>query len=47
MIERIIEYSIRNRFIVLILAVLLGVGRAILPRVVRNYVNRTLDRNPL
>ena len=29
------------------LAVLLGVGRAILPWVVRDYVNRTLDRNQL
>lgn len=29
------------------LAVILGVGRAILPWAVRDYVNRTLDRNPL
>jgi Domain of Unknown Function (DUF748) len=33
--------------IVLVLAVLLGVGRAILPWVVKDYVNRTLDQNPL
>ena len=33
--------------IVLILAVILGVGRAMLPSVVRDYVNRTIDRNPL
>jgi len=31
----------------LVVALLLGVGRAILPWAVRNYVNRTLDRNPL
>lgn len=31
----------------LILAVLAGVGRACLPRFARDYVNRTLDRNPL
>jgi hypothetical protein len=31
----------------LTLAILLGVGRAILPWVVRDYVNRTLDRNQL
>jgi hypothetical protein len=33
--------------IALILLVLGGVGRAILPWFVRDYVNRTLDRNPL
>src|SRR5437762_5306741 len=33
--------------IVLALALLLGVGRAMLPWFVRDYVNRTLDRNPL
>jgi len=33
--------------VVLLLAVLLGLGRAILPWAVRNYVNRTIDRNPL
>lgn len=33
--------------VLLVLAVVLGVGRAILPRVVRDYVNRTLDLNPL
>lgn len=33
--------------VLLMLALVLGVGRAILPWVVRNYVNRTLDRNPL
>lgn len=38
----------RGFFIALLmLAVLAGVGRAILPWAVRNYVNRTLDRNPL
>src|SRR5256885_2893577 len=31
--------------VVLVLAVLLGVGRAILPWYIRHYVNRTLDRN--
>ena len=31
----------------LVVALLLGVGRAILPWAVRGYVNRTLDRNPL
>jgi hypothetical protein len=31
----------------LVVAVLAGIGRAILPWAVRNYVNRTLDRNPL
>lgn len=31
----------------LVLALALGVGRAILPSQVRDYVNRTLDRNPL
>src|SRR4051812_7825958 len=34
-------------FIVLVLAVLLAVVRAILPWGVRKYVNRTLDRNDL
>lgn len=33
--------------ILLVLLVLAGVGRAILPWALRNYVNRTLDRNPL
>src|ERR1051325_10428196 len=33
--------------VVLLLAVGLGVGRALLPWFVRDYVNRTLDRNPL
>ena len=33
--------------ILLVLVVLGGVGRALLPWAVRNYVNRTLDRNPL
>jgi hypothetical protein len=31
----------------LVVALLLGVGRAILPWAVRGYVNRTLDRNSL
>lgn len=31
--------------VVLILAVVLGIGRLFLPRIVRHYVNRTLDRN--
>jgi len=30
-----------------VLVVLGGVGRALLPWAVRNYVHRTLDRNPL
>jgi hypothetical protein len=33
--------------VLLALALLLGVGRALMPRFVRDYVNRTLDRNPL
>lgn len=33
--------------IVLVLIVIAGIGRAILPWAVRDYVNRTLDRNPL
>jgi hypothetical protein len=33
--------------IVLALVVVLGVGRAIMPWAVRDYVNRTLDKNPL
>jgi len=31
----------------IVLVILLGIGRAILPWVVRDYVNRTLDRNEL
>ncbi len=31
----------------LVLALLLGIGRAIMPWAVRDYVNKTLDRNPL
>jgi len=34
-------------FVLLTAAVIAGVGRAILPWAVRDYVNRTLDRNPL
>jgi hypothetical protein len=34
-------------FILLVLVILAGVGRAVLPWALRNYVNRTLDRNPL
>ncbi len=34
-------------WVVLVVAVVLGVGRAILPWAVRKYVNRTLDRNLL
>jgi len=37
----------RVGIILLVLAVLGGIGRAMLPWVVRDYVNRTLDRNPL
>jgi hypothetical protein len=37
----------RVGIVLLVLVFLLGVGRAILPSVVRDYVNRTLDRNPL
>jgi len=33
--------------VLLILAVVLAIGRAMLPWAVRNYVNRTLDRSPL
>jgi hypothetical protein len=33
--------------VVLVLALLLGVARALMPWVVRDYVNRTLDANPL
>ena len=31
----------------LVLLLIIGAGRALLPRLVRDYVNRTLDRNPL
>src|SRR2546423_12644986 len=34
-------------FVLLVLVALLGIGRAIMPWAVRNYVNRTLDRSPL
>jgi hypothetical protein len=34
-------------FVLLILVCLMGISRALLPWVVRNYVNRTLDRNLL
>ncbi len=37
----------RAGIVLLILTVILGVARAFLPWAVRNYVNRTLDRNPL
>src|SRR5687768_17193010 len=37
----------RIGFLMLVLALGAGVGRAMLPWAVRNYVNRTLDRNPL
>src|SRR2546430_3198731 len=38
----------RTTFVVLLVLVILGgVGRALLPWFVRDYVNRTLDRNPL
>ena len=37
----------RAAIVLLLLILLLGIGRAILPGSVRNYVNRTLDRNPL
>jgi hypothetical protein len=33
--------------VLLVLIILVGVGRVILPGFVRDYVNRTLDRNPL
>src|SRR5437660_1549686 len=33
--------------VVLILVALLALGRALMPWAVRDYVNRTLDRNPL
>ena len=37
----------RLGIVLLMLALVLGVVRALLPWAVRNYVNRTLDRNPL
>jgi hypothetical protein len=37
----------RLGIVLLALVLVLGVGRAVLPWAVRNYVNRTLDRNPL
>jgi hypothetical protein len=37
----------RTGIVLLILVVVLGVGRLFLPSIVRDYVNRTLDRNPL
>src|SRR5690242_9081021 len=33
--------------VLLVLAIALGLGRAIMPWAVRHYVNRTLDRSPL
>src|SRR4051812_1135912 len=33
--------------IILVLALVIGIGRAMMPWAVKNYVNRTLDRNPL
>src|SRR6185295_5865599 len=33
--------------VLLLIALVVGVGRAMLPRIVQDYVNRTLDRNPL
>src|SRR5712672_2616110 len=30
-----------------VIAIIAGIGRAMLPWAVRDYVNRTLDRNPL
>lgn len=33
--------------VLLVLVVIVGIGRAMLPGFVRDYVNRTLDRNPL
>jgi hypothetical protein len=38
---------LRLTLLVVVLAVLAGVGRALLPGIVRDYVNRTLDRSPL
>ena len=37
----------RGGIVLLALVLVLGVGRAFLPKLVRDYVNRTLDRNPL
>ena len=37
----------RVRIVVLAFILVLGIGRALLPRLVRDYVKRTLDRNPL
>src|SRR5262249_39945406 len=33
--------------VLVIIATILGIGRAIMPWAVRDYVNKTLDRNPL
>src|SRR5206468_1027843 len=38
---------LRLSIFIFVLALVLAVGRAILPWFVRDYVNRTLDRNPL
>jgi hypothetical protein len=37
----------RMGIVLLVLALVFGVGRVLLPNLVRDYVNRTLDRNPL
>ena len=37
----------RFGLVLLVLILLVGVGRALVPWAVRDYVNRTLDRNPL
>src|SRR5437868_2697961 len=33
--------------LLLVLVVIFGIGRAVLPWTIRGYVNRTLDRNPI
>jgi len=38
---------LRFGLVLVVIAVVAGVGRALLPWAVRDYVNRTLDRNPL
>jgi hypothetical protein len=47
--EKSIRRSRRRKMLglLIVLGLLLGIGRAILPWVVRDYVNRTIDRNPL
>jgi hypothetical protein len=41
------RWSRRTLYVLLVLALFLGVARAMLPWAVRSYVNRTIDQSPL